>query len=1034
MYRKLFFSISVLVLSLVSTTYGEYVISDFEDPNDPYDGWAMEDPNNPNITISNVDIGDGNSLKITDSTTYGARTITHSLVVSDEVNEFRKHTKVSLDLTRLADEWGGGVWGGWNEIHTAFTGYSEFHLIIEAGRDPDDANGPTWHRGWDLLSQRANWGAWNGDDPITFTYDYSTHLNQIDFNNLGYLGFILQTIHGNYDQPPVSYYLDNVRLVDEGIAYDPSPANHAPDVQENTDLSWTAALGATSHDVYLGTSFNDVNDANRAIHPGLLYYSENQGPNYCDPGILALDTTYYWRVDEVNGPNICKGEVWDFTTEYLGIGGVVFGDWENGMNGWEKTWQGDTTFSYSSEKGVTVGDYSLGVQQVKNADYDPAYWIVMRHGPLDLTDMVLRIDVTLIASEWGGQEVIVGPLVVQSDLSHLWDEYPPAAIDRLTGESIPSFLMPWNSNRGDAYRTYTFDFSNYSDWADANEMTIYLALQNPAQGPGNFYLDNARLTDPRIAFNPRPGNYAEDERRDPTLAWNEGKIAGQDIDNHDVYFGTSFNDVNDANRDSHPGLLHYSENQDDETYVPGTLEFDTTYYWRIDEVESPSEIYKGDVWSFTTSNYLVVDDFEDYNDTPPFTVWNAWRDGYADPDNGSQVGHDDEPYAEQTIVHGGAQSMPVDYNNIIAGLSEVTKTLTSVRDWTDEDVKALSLWFRGYPASVGSLTEGPAGTYTMTASGADIWDPSDEFHFAYKTLSGVGSIVAKVESVQNTDGWAKAGVMIRETLEPDSKHAFACITPNNGVASQGRYTTGGESFNMNQTGITAPRWVKLERDDAGNFTVRHSADGSTWEPVQDATSEAIQMNRDVYIGLAVTSHVTDVPCEAVFSNVTITGDVGMQWMDQDIGILSNDAEPMYVAVANNTGTPAVVNHDDPNATQINTWTPWDIPLKDFEDQGVDLTDVNSITIGFGDRDNPQAGGSGKMYFDDIRLYMPRCVPNLKPDLTGDCFIDYDDLQILTSDWLSSPADPNIDLYDDDKIDLKDYAVLASKWLEELLWP
>jgi hypothetical protein len=88
-------------------------------------------------------------------------------------------------------------------------------------------------------------------------------------------------------------------------------------------------------------------------------------------------------------------------------------------------------------------------------------------------------------------------------------------------------------------------------------------------------------------------------------------------------------------------------------------------------------------------------------------------------------------------------------------------------------------------------------------------------------------------------------------------------------------------------------------------------------------------------------------------------------------MLSNYVVPMYVALSNNTGDPAVVYHDDPNVAQINTWTEWIIPLQAFADMGLDLTDVDKIAIGFGDRDNPQQNsGDGTMYFDDIRLYRP----------------------------------------------------------------
>lgn len=85
---------------------------------------------------------------------------------------------------------------------------------------------------------------------------------------------------------------------------------------------------------------------------------------------------------------------------------------------------------------------------------------------------------------------------------------------------------------------------------------------------------------------------------------------------------------------------------------------------------------------------------------------------------------------------------------------------------------------------------------------------------------------------------------------------------------------------------------------------------------------------------------------------------------------SNAAEPMYVAIANSRRAPAVVYHDDPNAAQINTWTQWSIELQTFADQGVDLTNVDKLSIGFGDKRAPQAGGSGLVFFDDILLYRP----------------------------------------------------------------
>ena len=321
--------------------------------------------------------------------------------------------------------------------------------------------------------------------------------------------------------------------------------------------------------------------------------------------------------------------------------------------------------------------------------------------------------------------------------------------------------------------------------------------------------------------------------------------------------------------------------------------------------------------------------------------------------------------------------MPVSYNNNqqgVAKYSEVELTLTSLRDWTQQDVAELSLWFRGYPAVTGSFIEAPIGSYTMTATGADIWNAADEFHYAFKTLTGSGSIVAQVLSVDNTDPWAKAGVMIRETLDADSKFVAVYITPGNGCRFQARMNTATDATSdtsvasTEQMAITAPYWIKLERDIGGNFRGYYSTNGSTWTPMT-WNPQYITMNANVYIGLALTSHNNSVVCEAKFSDVIITGNVTPLWANQDIGIFSNDAEPLYVAVSNKTGASAVIVHDDPAAAQIDTWTQWVIPLQALADQGIILTDVDRIAIGLGTRDNMTVpGGAGKIFVDDIRLY------------------------------------------------------------------
>ena len=185
---------------------------------------------------------------------------------------------------------------------------------------------------------------------------------------------------------------------------------------------------------------------------------------------------------------------------------------------------------------------------------------------------------------------------------------------------------------------------------------------------------------PRASF-PNPPDGAKNVTT-TLLEW----VGGDTAASHDVYFGTSKNNVAAGTGDT------FQTNQTATSFEPDTLLVGTTYYWRIDEKMSDGSIIPSEVWNFTMAEHLVIDDFEDYNDYPPDEIWNTWKDGYEISENGAMVGYPDpidilagEHYVETEIVHGGAQAMPFFYDNSAASYSEAIRTFGTPQDFTAAD-------------------------------------------------------------------------------------------------------------------------------------------------------------------------------------------------------------------------------------------------------------------------------------------------------------------------------------------------------------
>jgi uncharacterized repeat protein (TIGR02543 family) len=160
-----------------------------------------------------------------------------------------------------------------------------------------------------------------------------------------------------------------------------------------------------------------------------------------------------------------------------------------------------------------------------------------------------------------------------------------------------------------------------------------------------------------------------------------------------------------------------------------------------------------------------------------------------------------------------------------------------------------------------------ADSFTVKGSGADIWGAADAFRFVSQSLIGDATIIARVATQSNSNGWAKSGIMFREALTAGAKHVTLVVTPSNGVNLQYRATTGGTSTTVAAgTGITAPIWLKLVHS-GSTFTAYRSTDGATWTQAATLTQTMVS---PLYAGLCVCSHLAGTLCTTVFKNVSAT--------------------------------------------------------------------------------------------------------------------------------------------------------------------
>ncbi len=820
------------------------------------------------------------------------------------------------------------------------------------------------------------------------------------------------------------------------IAWIPTPADGAIYVSPKMTLRWRAGTGAAQgHNVYLSDNFDQVNDAPVAstAAPFKQFLTPTDNPGW-KPATLEVNKTYYWRVDEVESDIVIhKGQVWRFTT--VPSSSPVA---DPNLVGWWTLDYDVLDSSYGCD-GTEMGDpiYDAGyfgsaiyLDNADDAETDNDMYVNLPIGSVisTLTNSTFAMWVNWIGTESSranqrffsfstnpANSMYLAPRSSASAPTHFQISSGGAA--QMVGYGANTFVgnpgsvIPTNEwhhlavtiNADDDIFLLYLDGQQIGELTDANLAPCNLGVttnnwlgrsEDPvSQRQYRGYLDDFRIYDKvltadeiqqimiRLTANViSPRHRAENTTDMPTLKWEAGDRAAE----HDVYFGTDQTAVTEATTTT-AGIYRGRQTLDNTTYTPteNPLTWGQTYYWRIDEIEADGTIHVGNVWSFTVADFVVVDDFETYNDIDN-KIYETWSDYFVN-NTGMTVGYFEPPFAERTIINGGRQAMYMRYDNdgtVNEGTdyeqsgtltySEAERMWETAQDWTKNGVNTLSLWFRGLLPSFGSFApegqaEGPQQTYTMTARGAGITGTSDQFHFAYQRLSGSGVITARVVSITNTATAAKAGVMIRETLEPGSAHAMVAVQPTAGITFQDRPSTNDAlATSATEAFLTAPYWVRLTRN-GNNFTAEFSANGTTdWQLLGVPLS--ITMSVDVYVGLCLTSATANATCTAEFSNVTIEGTVTGPWQSQDIGIASNTAEQLYVVLEDNAGNSVAVNHSDPNATTLDTWTQWTIPVTDLT--GVNPQAIQKMIIGVGDRTNPQLGGAGDLYIDDIGIYPP----------------------------------------------------------------
>jgi hypothetical protein len=497
-------------------------------------------------------------------------------------------------------------------------------------------------------------------------------------------GFVGRRMNGALDD--VAFFSralsgDEIMALMEGfsnpaLAGGANPAKEAIDVARDTSLSWSAGKYAAKHTVYFGTSLEDVNNAD----PRAIVSQGQTGTEYTPANVLAFGETYYWRVDEVNAPptnTVYAGKVWSFSVEPMAIPVENITATASGSN-------------LSMEPEKTIDGSGLNAMDQHSTD-PTTMWLALGTPWIQYEfDKAYKLHELLV---WNSNQVIeafigfgVKELTIETSLDgENWSALGgPVEIDKAPGAA-------------------TYDGAAPVDMGGTMAKFVKLTVGSAHGLTGQAGLAEVRfMAIPVAAREPQPQDGSTTASSDVELSWR----AGREAVSHQVYLGT------DAD-----SMTLIDTTNDAKTATDG-LDYMTTYTWSVTEVNDNAVpgTHVGDVWTFNTPEFGIVDDFESYSGDDGQEVYMTWFDGFGGDAalGGSTTGHIDSPFVETGIVNSGSQSMPVYIDNdggffdidgtmSAPNYSEVVRELTLLQDWTAGGLKTLSLMFRGSSGLSGQL-------------------------------------------------------------------------------------------------------------------------------------------------------------------------------------------------------------------------------------------------------------------------------------------------------------------------------------------